>query len=271
MSIDVSGIKDGQRKMWTIGDYPDIARTLEGVAETILARAQPRPGMSLLDVATGSGNVAIPAALAGGSVTGLDLTPRLLEVARQRATEAGAQVSFIEGDAEELPFDSDSFDCVTSCFGVMFAPRQEIAAGELARVARPGATIVFTAWTPEGMNGQMFKAVGSYMPTPPPELKPPVTWGNEDHVRSLMAPSGAELSFERHTVTFEHDSPVTWLEYNERVLGPTIMAKAALEPQGKWNSLREELVGLYTENNEADDGKFRAQAEYLLTVARMPG
>jgi SAM-dependent methyltransferase len=270
MSIDVGGIKEGQRKMWTIGDYPDIARTIAGVAETILERAGAGPGVSLLDVATGTGNVAIPAALRGASVTGLDLTPRLLEVARRRAAEAGAEVSFIEGDAEELPFDSDSFDCVTSCFGVMFAPRQELAAGELARVARPGGTLLVTAWTPQGLNGQMFKTVGSYMPAPPPELKPPVMWGDEEHVRTLFAPTGAELVFEHHMVTFEHDSAESWLEYNERVLGPTIMAKAALEPQGKWAALREDLIGLYTDGNEAEDGTFRARAEYLLTVARMP-
>lgn len=270
MSIDVSGIKEGQRKMWTIGDYPDIARTLTGVAETILEHAQAGPGTSLLDVATGAGNVAIPAALGGADVTGLDLTPRLLEVARERAVEMGARVSFIEGDAEELPFDSDSFDRVTSCFGVMFAPRQELAAAELARVARPGGKIVFTAWTPEGLNGRMFRTVGSYMPTPPPGIKPPVMWGEEDHVRSLFEPTGLELAFERHMVTFEHESATSWLEYNERVLGPTIMAKAALEPQGRWEALREELVKLYTDGNEAQDGTFRARAEYLLTVARVP-
>jgi SAM-dependent methyltransferase len=270
MSIDVSGIKDGQRRMWTAGDYPDIARLLTGVAELILARADAGPGSSLLDVATGAGNVAIPAALGGASVTGLDLTPRLLEVARERAAEAGVEVSFIEGDAEALPFESDSFDRVTSCFGVMFAPRQELAAAELARVARPGATIVIAAWTPEGLNGRMFKTVGSYMPALPPGLRPPVMWGEEDHVRSLFEPVGAELAFERHMVTFEHESTGSWLEYNERVLGPTIMAKAALEPQGRWDGLREELIELYTEGNEAEDGTFRARAEYLLTVARMP-
>jgi SAM-dependent methyltransferase len=270
MSLDVSGIKDGQRKMWTVGDYPDIARTLTGVAETILERADVGPGVSLLDVATGAGNVAIPAALRGAGVTGLDLTPKLLEVARQRAGEAGVEVSFIEGDAEQLPFDSDSFDRVTSCFGVMFAPRHELAASELARVARPGAKIVVTAWTPEGLNGRMFKTVGSYMPPPPPELKPPLLWGSEDHVHSLFEPAGAELTFERHMVTFEHMSPTSWLEYNERVLGPTIVAKATLEPLGKWNALREELVKLYSDGNEADDGTFRARGEYLLTVARLP-
>ena len=271
MSIDVSGIKDGQRMMWTIGDYPDIARTIAGVAELVVERAQAEPGEPLLDVATGSGNVAIPAALAGAQVTGLDLTPKLLDVARQRAAEAGVEITFVEGDAEELPFDDRSFDRVTSCFGVMFAPRQEVAAGELVRVARPGARIVVAAWTPEGLNGQMFKTVGSYMPPPPPELKPPVVWGTEERVGELFADSGAELSFERHMVTFEHASPESWLEYNERVLGPAIMAKSALEPQGKWEALRGDLLELYTDNNEAGDGSFRARAEYLLSVAQLPG
>jgi SAM-dependent methyltransferase len=270
MSIDVNGIKEGQRHMWTVGDYPDIARSIAGVAHTILEKAPIHPGMSLLDVATGAGNVAIPAAQAGARVTGLDLTPKLLEVARARAAEAGLQVDFLEGDAEELPFEDDSFDCVTSCFGVMFAPRHEVAAGELARVARPGAKVVVTAWTPEGLNGQMFKTMSSYMPAPPEGLRPPFMWGSEDHVRSLLEPSGAEISCERHMVTFEHDSPESWLEYNERVLGPTIIAKSALEPQGRWRDLRQELADLYAKADEGEDGAFRVQAEYLLTVAEMP-
>ena len=271
MSIDVSGIKEGQKMMWTMGDYPDIARTIAAVAELVVERAQANPGEPLLDVATGSGNVAIPAARAGAQVTGLDLTPKLLDVARERAGEAGVEITFVEGDAEELPFDDESFDRVTSCFGVMFAPRQGVAAGELVRVARPGGRIVVSAWTPEGLNGRMFKTISSYMPAPPPELQPPVMWGNEDHVRSLFADSGAELTFERNTVTFEHESPQGWLDYNERVLGPTIMAKAALEPQGKWDALRSELVQLYSDENEAGDGSFRASAEYLLTIAQLPG
>ncbi len=270
MEIDVSGIKEGQRRMWTAGDYAEIARTIVAAAELVVERAQAAPGMSLLDVATGSGNVAIPAAGAGASVTGLDLTPRLLEVARERAADAGLDVSFVEGDAEELPFEDASFDRVTSCFGVMFAPRQRVAAAELARVARPGARVVFAAWTPGGLNGQMFKTIGSHMPPPPPELMPATMWGDEGHVRTLFADTGAELTFERHFVTFEHDSPESWLAYNERLLGPTIMAKAALEPQGRWEGLRRELLALYTEGNEAGDGGFRARSEYLLTVAQMP-
>jgi SAM-dependent methyltransferase len=271
VSIDVSGIKQGQKMMWTAGDYPDLARTIASVGELVAERAQAGAGDSLLDVATGSGNVAIPAALAGAEVTGLDLTPKLLEVARERAAEAGVQVEFVEGDAEELPFDDRSFDRVTSCFGVMFAPRHDVAAAQLVRVAKPGARIVVAAWTPEGLNGRMFKTVGSYMPPPPPEFEQPVMWGDQEHVRSLFADSGAELAFEQRDVAFEAESPQKWLDYNERVLGPTIMAKAALEPQGKWEGLRGELIDLYESANEADDGSMRVRAEYMLAVATLPG
>ncbi len=177
MSIDVSAIKQGQRMMWASGDYPDVAKRIESAAEALVQRVGAGPGLDLLDVATGSGNVAILAALAGARVTGLDLTPELLEAARRRAAGTDVEIVFLEGDAEELPFADSSFDRVTSCFGVMFAPLHEMAAGELMRVARPGATIGVTAWTPEGLNGRMFKTIGSYMPTPPPELKPPVHVG----------------------------------------------------------------------------------------------
>ena len=270
MSVDVSAIKQGQKTMWAAGDYPEIARRIEQAAETLTEAVDARPGVELLDVATGSGNVAIAAARAGANVTALDLTPELLEVARGRAADAGLEISFVEGDAEQLPFEDDSFDLVTSCFGVIFAPRQERAVSELVRVARPGATIGITAWTPEGLNGAMFRTIGSYMPPPPPELKPPVTWGAEEHVRELFAGTAAELSVERHNVTFTHDSPESWVEYNERALGPMVMAKAALEPQGRYGELHAELIGLYSDANQAQDGSFSADGEYLLTLARLP-
>jgi SAM-dependent methyltransferase len=270
MSIDVDGFKQGQKAMWTAGDYPEVARRIATVGEYVAERAGAAPGIELLDVATGSGNVSIPAAQAGAKVTGLDITPKLLEAARARAAEAGVELELVEGDAEELPFAADSFDRVTSAFGVMFAPRQRIAAGELARVARPGGTIVVAAWTPSGLVGRTFAATGPYMPTPPPELEPPVMWGNEEHVRGLFEGSGATISFELRTVTFTGDSIESWLERDERILGPAVMAKAALESQGRYEELRRDMLALYDEVNEADDGSFRAEAEYLVTVAELP-
>lgn len=268
--FDVAGFKDGQRRMWSVGDYPEIATRIVGAADALVEQVGVQSGEQLLDVATGSGNVALAAALLGAEVTGLDLTPELLESARARATEAGVEIEWLEGDAEELPFEDSSFDRVTSCFGVIFAPRHQLATDELVRVARPGASIALAAWTPEGLNGKMFTTVGSYMPPPPAGFVPPVAWGDEDYVRGLFNDSGAVLSFERRTVTFTHDSPESWVEHNTRVLGPTILAKAALEPQGRWGELEAELIGLYQEANEAEDGTLSFQAEYLITVARLP-
>jgi SAM-dependent methyltransferase len=267
----VSAIKRGQRMMWAQGDYAEVSRPLEQAAAMLLERLDAGPGLRMLDVATGTGNVAIPAAAAGASVTGLDITPELLEIARARAAAEGLDVTFVEGDAEQLPFEDGSFDLVSSSFGVMFAPRQRQAAAELARVARPGARIAVAAWTPEGVNGTMFRTIASYMAPPPPGFQPPVMWGVEDHVRGLFAASGAELGFERHAVTFTHESPESWVEFSERLLGPMIMAKAALEPKGLYDQLRAELIGLYSEANEAEDGTLSVRAEYLLTLATLPG
>ena len=155
----------------------------------------------------------------------------------------------------------------------MFAPRQEVAARELTRVARPGATIAVAAWTPEGVVGRIFRdGRGAYMPPPPPELRPPVMWGEEDHVRlAVRGHRRRAVVRAPHVVTFARRlARRAWVEQDETMLGPAVMAKAALEPQGRYDELRTELIGLYRDVNEADDGSFRAEAEYLLTIARMP-
>jgi SAM-dependent methyltransferase len=271
VELDLDAFKDGQRRVWSAGDYADVARTIESAAHVLLERVGAAPGEDLLDVATGSGNVAIPAALGGVNVTGLDITPKLLEVAAARAAEAGAEVRWLQGDAEQLPFADRSFDRVTSCFGVIFAPRHRVAASELARVARPGGTIAVTGWTPEGLTGRFFSTASSYMPPPPPGLQPPVLWGREDHVRELFGGTGAELTCERHGVTFTHASPESWFDYQAETVGPMVLARAALEPQGRWEELRTEMIELYSAQNEARDGSFSARSEYLVTLARLPG
>jgi SAM-dependent methyltransferase len=270
MSLDVGGFKQGQRAMWTAGDYPDIAQRIVTVGEYLAERAGAAAGIELLDVATGSGNVSIPAARLGASVTALDLTPKLLDAQRARAAAANVEIELVEGDAEELPFDDDSFDRVTSCFGVMFAPRQKLAAEELVRVARPGGRIVVAAWTPDGFIGRSFRTMATYMPTPPPELKPPPLWGDEQHVRGLFEGTGVELIFERRAVSFATESAAALLAEDEQKLGPAVMAKAALEPQGRWEDLQRDMLAMYEDSNLAVDGTFRVEAEYLVTVAELP-
>lgn len=258
--------KRRQRAMWAAGDFPQIATLIQDPSDVTIERLGVEPGQDVLDVATGSGNAALPAAQRGAHVVGLDQVPELLTAAQARAAEAGVEIEWVEGDAEALPFDSALFDRVSSVFGVMFAPRQQQAADELVRVTRAGGRIAVAAWTPEGLNGQMFRTLGAHLPPPPPELTPPVLWGDEEHVRDLFSDSRLELSFERHTVAMVWESVDAWVDHCEQKLGPTILAKAALEPQGKWDAARADLVALYERYNEATDGTLDAPAEYLLSV-----
>lgn len=254
-----------QRAVWAAGDWPGFAPRIQEVADQTVEAIGVGEGDEYLDVATGSGNGAEAAARRGARVNGLDLVPELIDAARARFESAGLEGEFVVGDAERLPYGDDSFDKVTSIFGVMFAPRQEAAAAELVRVARPGAVIGVAAWTPAGAIGQMFRRLAEHMPPPPEGFVPPVMWGDEDHVRGLFAGSDVELEHEKRMAKFEFDSAQQWMDYTERNLGPVVVAKAILESQGKWEAAQADLVDLQEQTNEADDGSLRSQGEYLLT------
>jgi SAM-dependent methyltransferase len=261
-------LSERQRAIWSSGDWPTFAPIVQDVADAVVEAVGTAAGDDFLDVATGSGNAAIAAAGRGARVSGLDLVPELVDAARARFAAAGLEAELVVGNAEQLPFEDASFDRVTSIFGVMFAPRHELAAAELVRVARPGATIAVTAWTPEGLNGQMFGTLGKHMPPPPDGFVPPVMWGNEEHARDLFSAPGLEVSCERRMATLEFESADGWMDYCEQNLGPIVTAKAILEPQGRWAPVRAELSELERGFNEADDGSMRARAEYLLTKVR---
>lgn len=269
MSVELDAIKARHRAMWAAGDYPDIAKTINPVSAEVVEALAITGDDDVLDVATGSGNAALFAAARGANVTGLDLTPKLLEVARSRAEQAGAEITFIEGDAEALPFEDRSFDRVMSVFGAMFAPNQEQTAAELVRVCRTGGAVAVTAWTPEGLNGQMFGTIGRHMPPPPPGFRSPVEWGSEERVRQLFA-GASEIRCEHRQATgsVRCDSIGDFVDYLERVLGPTAAAKAMLEPEGKWAAARADLEALYERFNTADDGTLAVDPEYLLTIVR---
>lgn len=263
-------LKEGQQAVWSSGNWPKFAPITQSVADTVVDGLGVDPRHDFLDVATGSGNAAIAAARRGARVTGLDLVPDLVEAARARAGEEGLEIEFVVGNAEELPFADDSFDRVTSIFGVMFAPRHRQAAAELVRVARPGGQIAVAAWTLEGRTGQMFRLIAQHMPPPPEGFEPPVLWGEEEHVRQLFSAPGLEVRCEQRLAEFAWDSLEGWMEHCERNLGPIVTAKAALEPQGKWEAARAELLALEERHNEASDGTMRTHAEYLLTTVTLP-
>ncbi len=260
----LAAIKQGAHAVWAAGDFSVIARLIEDVGVECAEQAGAAPGLELLDVACGSGNVAVPAAERGAKVTGLDLTPELFGAARERAAAAGVEVDWIEGDAEDLPFADASFDRVTSTFGIQFAPRHEVAAAELVRVCRPGGKIVIFNWTREGLVGQIFALIGSYMPPPPDFASPPALWGEEQHVRGLFP--DMDLTFERRVVEIPWESPESFVQYFEEYFGPTIMAKRALEPQGKWQELRGQYVDLIEQHYH--DGK--VHQEYFAIEGQRP-
>jgi SAM-dependent methyltransferase len=180
-SVDLEAVKRGQQHVWSQGDFAVIATTQQIVGERLCETVDVFPGDRVLDVACGSGNTAIAAARRFAEVTGVDHVPALLDRARERAAAERLEMEFVDGDAEALPFDDGTFDCVLSTFGAMFAPAQERAAGELLRVCRPGGRIGMANWTPDGFVGQMFKTTMSHLSPggPPPGVKPPPLWGTE--------------------------------------------------------------------------------------------
>ena len=257
--------RETQKVIWSAGDWPGFAPIVQDVSDLVVAELEVEEGHDFLDVATGSGNAAIAAARRGARVIGLDFIPALVEAARSRAASEGLEAEFVEGDAERLPFDDDSFDRVISIFGAMFAPGHRETAQGLIRVTRPGGALAVTGWTPEGLNGQMFKTLGNHMPPPPEGLDPPAMWGDESHIREIFDSPGVEITCEKRMTRIEYESHDDWMEHLEANLGPIVVAKAMLEPQGKWEAARADLAELEEGYNQAEDGTFRADAEYLLT------
>jgi SAM-dependent methyltransferase len=265
----VRGLVEHQRAArltWAVGDYDAMMRTegLYAVGERLVAAAQVRPGETVLDVACGTGNATLPAARAGGRVTGLDLTPELLAVARRRADEAGIGVDLLEGDAEDLPFDDGSFDVVVSSFGCMFAPRHEVVADELVRVLRPGGRLGIVAWTPEGAIGHFFRTAAPHLPPPPAFADPPLAWGEEGYVRELFEGTGVALRFARETWTITHDSVEAAVECYSTLFGPVAAARRTAEAEGRWPGFRDDLAALFERLDTSPGTEVTFPAEYLV-------
>ena len=265
--IAVEELKQVHRATWAAGNYAAVAERIdEAPPRDLLARVGISPGEEVLDVATGTGNVALQAAAAGASVIGVDLTPELFETARRRAEEQDVAIEWLEGDAEHLPFGADRFDVVLSVFGVQFAPRHEVVAEELARVCRPGGRIGLVNWTPEGQIGELFKIMGSYLPAPPEYASPPPLWGSEEHVRGLFADTSVELEFTRGHNPWRFESAEHYVVFMETHYGPTVKARERLSAEGRWEACRDEIHAMAERRNEATDGSLLMQAEYLVAL-----
>ena len=257
--------------MWAAGDFDEVASLVWDVGDRIVERLGVGAGERVLDVAAGTGNAAIPAAVLGAEVVASDLTPELFVAGRRRAEAAGVEIDWVEADVEALPFDDASFDAVVSTFGHMFAPRHEVAAAEIARVLRPGGRFGLCCWTPEGKIGSFLVTVIQHTGPPPGATMPPSAWGVPEHAAKMFEGTGIELSFERETTTMEFPSVEAMVEMYEQKFGPTVMARAALEPEGRWQALRDDLVALFERNTVPSGGGIAYEAEYLVILGRKSG
>jgi SAM-dependent methyltransferase len=260
--------KQTARMTWATGDYDAMMRTegLYAVGHRLTEAVGIAPGERVLDVACGTGNAAIPAAQAGGKVVGLDLTPELLDVAQQRADEAGAEVDLQVGDAEELPFAAASFDIVVSTFGCMFAPRHEIVASELARVLRQGGRLGLVTWTPDGAIGDFFRTAGPHMPPLPSFVDPPLACGEEPYVQELFEGTGISLRFAREDWVITHDSVDAAVECYTTMFGPLTTARRIAEAEGRWPAFRDDLSALFERLDTSEGPQVVFPAEYLVVL-----
>lgn len=261
---DFNAIKAKQQATWSAGDYGVVGTTLQIVGETLCEAADLRAGERVLDVAAGNGNASLAAARRWCEVVSTDYVPELLGRGRERAAADRLAIEFRVADAENLPFDDDSFDAVLSIFGVMFAPDQERAAAELLRVCKPGGRIALASWTPESPIGELFRTIGRYV-APAPGLKTPALWGTESRIGELFGASAASIASARRHFAFRYRSAAHWIDVFRAYYGPVHKTFGALEAE-RQDALARELAELLERHNRAGDRSLVVPSEYLETV-----
>jgi SAM-dependent methyltransferase len=261
---DFETVTARQQVAWSTGDFNRIAVSIMEVAEHLVATADPRPGGRVLDVACGSGNAALVAARRYCRVTGVDFAPNLLERGRMRAEAEGTDVTFVEGDAQALPFEDASFDTVLSVFGAMFAPDQERTAAELLRVCRPGGTVAMANWIPGSMAPALFEVTARFVP-PPPGLPAPWRWGTEDGARELLG-DRATVTVTPRTFYQRFPSAEAMTDLFKRHFGPSILTYRAIGPERE-DELTQAMIQASARFDRADDGTLKLEGEYVEVVA----
>jgi SAM-dependent methyltransferase len=268
--LSIDQMKESMRAPWIAGDFGAIAKEMGAPeAERFVARMGLEPGACVLDIACGTGNVTIPLACRGATVTGLDMVPRLLEEARARAAREGLRIRFDEGFAEALPYPDGSFDVLVSMFGIMFSPLPATVASEMARVLRPGGRLALANWTPSGFSGKMSAVAGRYLPPPPQGATSPLLWGEEATVRDWLKPGFDSVETSVVAVTWELQRGAAGsAEFFAKNAGPIQLALGRLDAP-KQAALLHDLEQLWIDNNIATNGENHTliSNEYLEVLA----
>lgn len=261
---DFNAIKQKQQATWASGDFAVIGTTLQIVGEALAEAADIRAGERVLDIAAGNGNATLAAARRFAHVTSTDYVQALLDKGRARAEAEGLAVTFQFADAESLPFAAGQYDVALSTFGAMFTPEHRRTAQEMLRVVRPGGRIGLANWTPGGFIGQLFKAIGAYLP-PPAGLESPALWGTEAHIVKLFGSHAKDIRCELRLFNFRYRSPAHWLQVFRDYYGPTHKAFAALRDKEQ-TALAADITALLERLNVGGRSSLVVPAEYLEAV-----
>jgi ubiquinone/menaquinone biosynthesis C-methylase UbiE len=264
-TTDYTELRDKQQKVWSSGDYNRIAHITVPVSEHLVDQAGVMPGSHVLDVATGTGHVALAAARRGAVVQGMDYVPELLDIARRRADAEDLDIEYVEADAENLPYGDGSFDFVFSAIGVMFAADHARAASELVRVTRKGGRIAIASWTPEGFVGGMLAAVGRHV-SPPPGAQPATRWGSEAVVAELLGEGVEDVSSVTATVRQNFRTPEEFADLFLTYYGPTYAAANRLDEEGR-AAFRADLVALAKAFDQSTGEGVVCNWEYRIVTA----
>jgi ubiquinone/menaquinone biosynthesis C-methylase UbiE len=264
-AVDFAAIKTKQQINWSAGNYAVIGTTLQLIGESVCEAVDLSAGWRVLDVAAGNGNASLAAARRGCDVIALDYVPELLDALRTRAAAEGLAIRTETGDAEAIDHPDASFDAVLSTLGVMFAPNQDQAAAELARVCRPGGRIGLANWAPSGFIGAMFRVIGKHVP-PPAGLRSPMEWGTEPRLMELFGDAVSSLRVVEKDFIFRYRSAEDFLVNFKSFYGPMVKAFEGLDDAGR-DSLATDLVTLAEENNTATDDTLRIPSTYVEVVA----
>jgi ubiquinone/menaquinone biosynthesis C-methylase UbiE len=262
------------RAMWALGDYHRFAHeTVWALGPVLVEACGVSEGERVLDVAAGTGNVAIRAAEAGADAVACDLTPEHFDAGRREAAARGVEVDWVKGDAEALPFPDDHFDVVTSSLGAIFAPNHQPVADELLRVCRPEGTIGMINFTPDGLAADFFGALAPYMQPPPPDALPPLLWGSEQHVRELFGDRVGQLELKRASYAERAAAPRDYVALFNETFGPVVAIRAGLADQPeRLEAFDREFLEFATRSNQGEPGSgAEYRYDYLLVVARKRG